>query len=498
MTLRTRLTLGLLTIAVILLVPLLLATRSLDRLHREAKALRDCDFAASLMLGRLRDALNDMRSAELALLFVRDEKSRTGMTEQVRAVEALADSLGAYQLERTTREVRAATATVESGAQAEFEAVTSRREPAAELISSKQVVPAITRADAAVRSAERTLRDRTRERVANATSAAKNGWTAAIIGLVLALLVAAGIAVRLTQSVSRPVQELERGMRLVADGEFDATLAISPNRADEFGRLAASFAEMSRQLAELDRLKAEFVSVASHELKTPINVILGYAQLLREGLYGPQTDGQRKVAAVLEQQAQTLSRLVKQLLDVTRLEAGVAKLDIRPVQLTKMLKELEQAFRVLADQRGIRFHLMLHDGTPEVVNWDHDRINEVLGNLLSNAFKFTERGGEVELTVFPVEDGIQMDVHDTGAGIPPEQLPRVFEKFYQADNQAAAAHGGTGLGLAIARQIVEAHNGSISVESTPGVGTVFTIVLPERVSSRRSAGKNQPATADVG
>ena len=122
----------------------------------------------------------------------------------------------------------------------------------------------------------------------------------------------------------------------------------------------------------------------------------------------------------------------------------------------------------------------------------------MLGNLLSNAFKFTERGGEVELTVFPVEDGIQMDVHDTGAGIPPEQLPRVFEKFYQADNQAAAAHGGTGLGLAIARQIVEAHNGSISVESTPGVGTVFTIVLPERVSSRRSAGKNQPATADVG
>jgi signal transduction histidine kinase len=200
---------------------------------------------------------------------------------------------------------------------------------------------------------------------------------------------------------------------------------------------------------------------------------------------------------ILEQQTQTLSRLVRQLLDVTRFEAGVAKLDIRPVQLTKMLKELEQAFRVLADQRGIRFHLMLHDGAPEVVQWDHDRINEVLGNLLSNAFKFTERGGEVELTVFPVDDAIQMDVHDTGAGIPQEQLPHIFEKFFQADNQAAAAHGGTGLGLAIARQIVEAHNGTISVESTPGAGTVFTIVLPEHAQARRSANTSQPATAHV-
>jgi two-component system sensor histidine kinase ResE len=150
-----------------------------------------------------------------------------------------------------------------------------------------------------------------------------------------------------------------------------------------------------------------------------------------------------------------------------------------------MLKELEQAFRVLADQRGIRFHLMMHDGIPDTVHWDHDRINEVLGNLLSNAFKFTERGGEVELTVFPIDQGVQMDVHDTGAGIPPEQLPRVFEKFYQADNQRASSRGGTGLGLAIARQIVEAHNGRISVESTPGVGTVFTIVLPETVTAKR-------------
>jgi signal transduction histidine kinase len=140
---------------------------------------------------------------------------------------------------------------------------------------------------------------------------------------------------------------------------------------------------------------------------------------------------------------------------------------------------------VLADQRDIRFQIAAQDGLPDTVHWDVDRINEVLGNLLSNAFKFTNSGGEVELRVSPVENGVQMDIRDTGAGIPADQVPRIFDKFYQADNQHSASHEGTGLGLAIARQIVEAHNGSIACDSTPGVGTTFTVVLPEQVTNRR-------------
>ena len=497
MTLRTRLTLGLLTIAVILIVPLLFATRSLGRLHSEAKALRDRDFAASLLLGRLRDALNDLRTAEMAVLFVRDEKSRQAMLQHVADVEALADSLETYELGRTTREVRTAMQSVGAGTQAEHEAATIRRDSTAEKISSEKVLPAVNHAEAAVVTAERLLRERTRERVAGAASAAKNGATVAVVGLVLALIVAAIIAFGLTQSVSKPVRELERGMRAVADGDFDAKLAISPSREDEFGRLAASFQEMSKQLAELDKLKAEFVSVASHELKTPINVILGYTQLLQEELYGPLTEKQRSVADVLEKQTKTLSRLVKQLLDVTRFEAGAGRVDVRPVELRGLLSNLEEAFQVLADQRGIRFSVSVQDGLPETVHWDADRVNEVLGNLLSNAFKFTERGGEVELTVLPTDHSVQMEVRDTGAGIPADQLPRIFEKFFQADNQDSAAHVGSGLGLAIFRQIVEAHNGTISCESTPGVGATFTIVLPEKAAARRSSQKNQHSAAGV-
>ena len=496
MTLRTRLTLGLLTIAVILIVPLLIATRSLDQLHADTERLRTGDFGASLLLGRLRDALNDVRSAELALQFVRKPESRTAMEQRIHTVETLADSLDVYELGGAAKDIRDAMSRVASAATREFDAAVSGRPNEAYRLSTEEVIPAITSAEASVARAERALRERTRDRVARASNLALQGRTVAIMGLLLAVVVAALIAARLTQSVSRPVTELERGMREVADGDFSAKVSISPSRTDEFGRLAASFQDMTRQLTELDRLKAEFVSVASHELKTPINVILGYTQLLRENVYGPLTDKQLNVAEILEKQTQTLSRLVQQLLDVSRFEAGSGKLDVRPVELHGFLHNLEESFQVLADQRAVRFQISIHEGLPSTVHWDSDRMNEVLGNLLSNAFKFTERGGEVDLTVLPVPNGVQMEVRDTGAGIPPDQVPRIFEKFYQADNQAAAAGVGTGLGLAIARQIVEAHNGTIECDSTPGVGTTFTIVLPERASGRRTSAQHA-AIAEV-
>jgi signal transduction histidine kinase len=127
--------------------------------------------------------------------------------------------------------------------------------------------------------------------------------------------------------------------------------------------------------------------------------------------------------------------------------------------------------------------------------WDADRMNEVLGNLLTNAFKFTPRGGEVELSVEAIDGSLHIDVRDTGAGIPPDQVPHVFEKFFQADNQGAAASKGSGLGLAISKSIVEAHGGTIQCESTPGVGTTFSVVMPTRASRPGSAARRVPAEA---
>ena len=156
---------------------------------------------------------------------------------------------------------------------------------------------------------------------------------------------------------------------------------------------------MVQQLKQLDQLKAEFVSVASHELKTPINVIIGYLQLLQENVYGELTPKQREICLTLASQAQALSRLVRQLLDVSRFEAGGGKLELRPMRLIPFLAELETTFRVLAIQRGVRFQVDRGSRLPDQVVWDEDRMSEVLGNLLSNAFKFTERGGTVELSV---------------------------------------------------------------------------------------------------
>jgi signal transduction histidine kinase len=249
---------------------------------------------------------------------------------------------------------------------------------------------------------------------------------------------------------------------------------------------------MAVQLSELERLRAEFVSVASHELKTPINVILGYLDLLQEGIYGDLTPKQREILETLTKQAHSLTRLVKRLLDISRFEASGGKLDVRRVDLNKLLTTLENSFSILAMQREIVFKVIHGDALPATVLWDEDRINEVLGNLIANAFKFTTRGGSVSITVVLNNGGVSITVQDSGAGISEDQLPHIFDKFYQADNQAQAATKGTGLGLAIAKEIVEAHGGQISAESEVGVGTTFVVKLPIEppVTKRR----REPAT----
>jgi signal transduction histidine kinase len=302
---------------------------------------------------------------------------------------------------------------------------------------------------------------------------------------VLAVALAVLIAFALWRSISQPVHDLAQGMAAVADGNFGHRLSVSPERRDEFGRLSGSFRTMAMQLAQLDRLKAEFVSVASHEIKTPLNVILGYLQLLDEGVYGAISPRQREIIKTLDAQTRSLARLVHQLLDVSRFEAGGGKIYPRPTDLQKFLRDLEGTFRVLSIQRGIQFEVDRRDGLPAEVQWDADRMNEVMGNLLSNAFKFTEHGGRITLRVETAGDQIRLSVTDTGAGIPPSQLPHIFEKFYQADNQGPSSLGGTGLGLAIARQIVVAHGGSIAADSTLAVGTTFTLTLPVHAAQRR-------------
>jgi signal transduction histidine kinase len=496
MTIRTRLVLGLAAIVLTLVVPLVVALRALDGMYETTAGLRDRELAASLLLSRIRAGTEELRRAETALLFVHDVAAREQMQTALTRLSAMADSLEFYRLDTAAVSVRRDVASVADAAPREYSAALAGAATDAERISTTEVVPAIGRLERSVEAAARSLQVRTGEQVTRTADAIDGARALGFALLLAALALAAAIAVWLTRSISRPARELERGMRAISEGHFEHRLGTSLDRTDEFGRLAAGFTSMSQRLAELDRLKAEFVSVASHELKTPINVVLGYLALLQEGVYGPVTDRQREILDTLEGQSQTLARLVKQLLDVSRFEAGGGGLDPRSFDPCAFLEELETAFRVLADQRSIHFEVRCAQGLPATVVWDRDRMSEVLGNLLSNAFKFTERGGRVELTAEAVDDrAVAIEVRDTGAGIPAEQLPHVFRKFYQADNQSRASSPGTGLGLAISKEIVEAHGGSITCESTPGVGTTFLITLPAKVDVRAAEGPRVPSAA---
>jgi signal transduction histidine kinase len=493
MTLRSRLGLGLVLIAIILVGPLVYAIREINQLKDDAELLRNRDFAASQLIGRLRDGLNDLRRAELALLFARTIADHEAIDRELKHVGALTDSLNRFQLPEVARGIETSVDSMAKVAPSEFDAALKGDTLTADTLSARQFVPALSRAESLVKAAEHTLSNRTSRDVEREAGRIRIIASGSAIALALALAIAAVVAFWLTRSISEPILDLRAGMRAVADGDLTYRLAAARDKSDEFGQLASSFTEMTRQLSELDKLKAEFVSVASHELKTPINVMIGYLQLLDEGIYGSVDPRQLEVHRTLITQANTLARLVTQLLDISRFEAGGGRLEPRTVNLDAMLSELERSFHVLAVQREVEFRVRRDPGLPDEVFWDGDQIDEVVGNLLSNAFKFAPHGGTVSLVLEPDQKAVIMRVEDTGAGIPPEQLPRIFEKFYQADNQGAARAGGTGLGLAIAKEIVEAHGGSISCESTLGVGTTFTIRLPLRAARRSIAQRATPA-----
>jgi signal transduction histidine kinase len=462
-----------------------------------ATTLRDQPFAASIVASRVRSVAQQLRRAEARVIVSHgDPEPAADLNAQLQALEQLGDSvrlIGSDSLERTYRTTVTVLGTF---VPLEIAAVAARQDTSADRVSEEHVLPAITALEERLAATEKPLQEFARKQVDEAAQSADAATQLAGTLLAVAVLLAAVVAIWLTRSISRPVRDLERGMQAVSNGKFTYHLSVAPGRRDEFGRLAKSFESMSGQLAELDKLKAEFVSVASHELKTPINVIMGYLKLLEEHLYGPLSGRQLEVVGIMQAQTDALARLVQHLLDVSRFQAGAARLEARPMTLRGFLTQLESTYEVLALQRGITFSVTAAPNLPDVVTWDLDRMHEVLANLLSNAFKFTDSGGRVDLSATALQDVVQLEVRDTGAGIAPTQLQHIFDKFFQADNQASAATKGSGLGLAISKEIVEAHGGTISVASELGVGTKFSILMPVTAAGTAPDATASTATAE--
>jgi signal transduction histidine kinase len=489
--LQTRLNTGIVAIAVVLVAPLVLSLRSLQRLQAQTTELRDREYAATLLIGRMRTVHDELAQNTRFLTIVPSDTTRELLLHDLTTLARQADTLQHLSESASISRIRSAIARLSEQAPLAHALFRAGKASAADSIVDLVMHAALDDIDRTLQNTELALQERTSERVQGFADETAEARIVAISALGIAILLAFAIALFLSRSISSPLREIDAGMRAVSEGHFARPLAIAVDRRDEFGRLAESYRSMAAQLKELDRLKAEFVSIASHELKTPVNVMLGYLQLLQENVYGELTSRQREICDTLTAQTQLLSRLVRQLLDVSRFDAGGGRLETRPFVLEDFLLDLERAFRVLALQREIGFEIRREHDIPHEVCWDPERINEVLGNLLSNAFKFTARGGRVSLSVAREGDAVLMLVKDTGAGIPAEQLPHIFQKFFQADNSAPAALQGAGLGLAIAKSIVTAHGGTIAVESRIGVGTTFTIRLPARVVRRVA-----PASAD--
>jgi signal transduction histidine kinase len=492
MKLRERFTLTLFGITLILIAPAVYGIFAVRTLNEVAQTLQGRDAIAALNLGRLQTAFGELESS--ARIYVAlgrlDEREdhRVQVERNAERVEAALEALREGGYREAVRPAVAAWQELAAALLEEQRLVESQDVTAADTHREQRVVPSFTAMEATLEPIGRAIHTAGDVEVQRARSVAETAATGMIAALGVALLIAVLIAIWLTRAFLLPIHSLRTSMAEVARGDLSPEVDIDPTRPDEIGDLGRSFRWMTNQLSELERLRAQFVAVASHELKTPLSVIKGYVSLIREGIYGEITDEQEKVLTSVSDQSDRLGRLIQQLLDISRFEAGGGRLDIQTIELRSFLQELSVSFEALALQNQIDFDCEIDSSLPESIEGDPDRLNEVVGNLLSNAFKFTPRDGWIRLQARanPARPGeeVELAVCDSGIGISEEELHRVFEKFYQVQNVAQPLSSGSGLGLAISREIVEAHGGTISAESSVGNGTTFRVILPTSPQQR--------------
>lgn len=292
-------------------------------------------------------------------------------------------------------------------------------------------------------------------------------------GGLIALLLSLLAAFLISRWVADPLQEMLAAARRMPSDEAKPVEARGPREVQEVMR---AFNAMMARVQSSRQSQREFVANVSHELKTPLTSVQGFAQAILDGT-ADTPEERRRAAEVIYNEAGRMHRMVLDLLDLARLEAGTADLRMAAVDMTALLNGIVEKFAPLAEKAGIRLEVQA-GGLPRMTG-DGDRLAQVFTNLVDNALKFTPRGGAVTLQARLAEGQMECLVSDTGKGIPPQALPHVFDRFYQADaSRARSDRGGAGLGLAIAREIIEAHGGRISVRSQVGQGTLFTVRLP--------------------
>jgi heavy metal sensor kinase len=293
------------------------------------------------------------------------------------------------------------------------------------------------------------------------------------LGLPIVVAVAAGGGYLLVKSALRPVDEMARKAGVITQHNLSERLPVS-HTGDELERLSIALNRMILRLDDAFRNSRRFLADASHELRTPLTILRGELESLVQG--GAVAAGERERLGSLLEEVERLTKIVERLFALSRLDAGDAQVEWVQFDLAELVATTTDQMKLMAEDRRIAVACDVMAAT--FVCGDHARMKQVVVNLLDNAIKYTPEGGAVSLSVHSTADAAILEVADTGVGIPPGDLQRVFDRFFRADSTRALHPDGAGLGLAIVKSICNAHGGSVEAESSPGRGTRFTVTLP--------------------
>lgn len=291
--------------------------------------------------------------------------------------------------------------------------------------------------------------------------------TAALIAMVVAVVIGASLA----RTLSHPIQELTEATRRIARGALGYQVTVRAR--DELGALAESFNQMSADLAQATDLRRQMTADIAHELRSPLSVILGYTEALSEA----KLPGSADIFQSLHIEARHLQRLIDDLRLLSLADAGELPLALQPAAPKLLLEQVRMSYASQTSRHHVSLSVDAPDDLPDIYV-DPDRLAQVLGNLVSNALRYTPARGEIILSAARRGGQVELSVRDTGAGISEENLRHIFDRFYRGDEARFSETGESGLGLAIARSIVEAHHGTVAVESVEGKGSTFILSLP--------------------
>jgi signal transduction histidine kinase len=473
---RARLLVGFGVVVLVLLLPSLFAADRLAQLRHLAVEGRSEQAAAVAGLGRIEASLAELDRLERSLVATSD-------SALARLADAAADSLRSAfgELSRSpyseqAERLRPHVAAIDSlsrtiGVQVRTGRITEATATLAGMI------PRFADVEAAASEVTEAIDAQARQDFLHAEELSASARVRTLAGLMIALIVAALVVLVTTGALTRPLRRLSRATARVADGRFETPEALPYQRSDEIGDLSRSFRTMTRRLEQLDRSKAEFLGMATHELKTPLNVIAAYAELIGEELGDDASERHRGMVAGVAEQARIMSRLVSRLMDISRLEAGTYRLAPEPVRVEDLVTGIEALVDRVAKDRDVVLRIRIAETAPESVTLDVDIVrDEVFGNLLSNALRFTPPGGWIEIEAEGMPGGIAFTVTDSGTGIAEEHRSFIFDKHYTVDRARAV---GSGLGLAIAKEMVELHGGMITLEeSEADHGARFRVAFP--------------------